>query len=187
MLENAILCEFPHEESKELTKELSHELSALQQKIREHNLPVIIVFEGWGASGKGSMISELIKPLDPRFFNVYSTLPANESERRYPFMKRYWGKTPPYGKMAILDRSWYREIGIDCLEDKSDSTDRTDSINIFERQLNDDGCLIIKFFLQISKKEQRRRFEKLEKSASTRWRVNDTDRARNKKYEKLRQ
>ncbi len=86
--------------------------------------------------------------------------------------------------MAILDRFWYRVIGKDGHEDKSDSTDRTDSINIFERQLNDDGCLIIKFFLQISKKEQRRRFEKLEKSASTRWRVNDTDRARNKKYEK---
>ena len=91
-------------------KELQDKLSALQLKMKEKKLPAIIVFEGWGASGKGTLIAGTIKLLDPRFFKVTSTLPANEAERRYPLMKRFFEGIPEYGKLSVMDRSWYREL-----------------------------------------------------------------------------
>ena len=75
---------------KEKAAALRDTLSGLQLKMKEKKLPAIIVFEGWGASGKGTLIANTIKLLDPRFFKVTSTLPANEAERRYPLMKRYF-------------------------------------------------------------------------------------------------
>ena len=171
---------------KDMTKKLQQNLSELQLMIKDKKLPVIIVFEGWGASGKGSLISDTIKMLDPRFFKVYSTLPADEGERRYPLMKRFWEDTPEYGKMAIMDRSWYQELAIARLEENISEEEylrRINEVNIFERQLTDDGCLIIKLFLHISRQEQKRRFIKLREDSSTKWRVTDIDRMRNKNYD----
>ena len=102
MLENALTDKGKSTDYKELTAELEKNLSALQQKIREKKLPVIILLEGWGASGKGTLIADMIKLLDPRFFKVFSTMPATESERRYPLMKRYWENIPEYGTIRNL-------------------------------------------------------------------------------------
>ena len=91
--------------------------------------------------------------LDPRFFKVYSTLPATESEQRYPVMKRFWDNIPEYGKMSIMDRSWYQELAIARLEQgitEEEYLRRANEVNIFERQLTDDGYLIIKLFLHIT-------------------------------------
>ena len=82
MLENALSNKNKSFDYKDLTKELEKNLSSLQQKIRAEKLPVIILLEGWGASGKGTLISDMIKMLDPRFFKVQSTMPATEAERR---------------------------------------------------------------------------------------------------------
>ena len=164
MLENALVNKNKSFDYKELTKELEKNLSALQQKIRDKKLPVIILLEGWGASGKGSLIADMIKMLDPRFFKVYSTMPATETERRYPMMKRYWEKIPERGSLAVLDRSWYQELAIAKMEEgisDSEYAQRIASVNTFERQLSDDGYVIVKFFLHISQKEQKKRFLKL--------------------------
>lgn len=186
MLENAITDNGKRDDYKDMTRRLSDELYKLQIKIKEKNIPVIILFEGWGASGKGSLIAETIKTLDPRFFKVYSTLPATDAEKRYPMMKRFWANIPEKGKMTILDRSWYTELAIAKLEEnisEDEYTSRVESVNTFERQLSDDGYLIIKFFLHISKSEQKRRFIKLKDDDSTKWRVTDTDKMRNKNYD----
>jgi len=185
MLENAFLCKGTTGDIKEKMRSLREELSSLQLKIRDSKLPVIILFEGWGASGKGSMIAEVIKYLDPRFFKVYSTEKAADTEGRYPWMKRFWDNIPEYGKMSVLDRSWYQELALSYIEgdiSKDEYKGRIMSANTFERQLSDDGYLIIKFFLQISKKEQKKRFEKLEDRSSTSWRVTEKDWKRNKHY-----
>ena len=167
-------------------KELQDRLSALQLKMKEKKLPAIIVFEGWGASGKGTLIAGTIKLLDPRFFKVTSTLPANEAERRYPLMKRFFEGIPEYGKMSVMDRSWYRELAAARIEQgisKKEYERRIASVNTFERQLTDDGYVIVKLFLHISRDEQKKRFDKLGESGSTKWRVTDRDRYQNKHYD----
>lgn len=186
MLENALSNNNKSFDYKGLTSELEKNLSALQQKIREKKLPVIILFEGWGASGKGTLIADVIKMLDPRFFKVHSTLPAVEQERRYPIMKRFWENIPEYGTLSVLDRSWYQELAIAKMEDgisDEEYADRVNTVNTFERQLSDDGYLIIKFFLHISRKEQKKRFLKLKEDNATRWRVTELDKKRHKNYD----
>lgn len=185
MLENAIANKNKSFDWKDMTKALEKNLSALQQKIRDRKLPVIILLEGWGASGKGTLIADMIKMLDPRFFKVYSTLPATEAERRYPLMKRFWERIPEYGMMSVLDRSWYQELAIAKMEDgitDEEYVRRVNSVNTFERQLSDDGYLIIKFFLHISQKEQKKRFLKLREDSATKWRVTELDKKRHKNY-----
>lgn len=162
------------------------ELMLLQQQIRSAKIPVIILFEGWGASGKGSMISNLIMSLDPRGFKVHAIGPVTPEEQRYPMLHRFWRILPEYGQVAILDRSWYREVSTARLEDKRARKrveERFAEIGNFERQLTDDGYLVIKFFLQISKKEQKKRFEALEDKKATRWRVTEDDWRHNQFYD----
>lgn len=185
MLENAIANKNKSFDYKDMTKALEKNLSALQQKIRGKKLPVIILLEGWGASGKGTLIADVIKMLDPRFFKVYSTLPATEAERRYPMMKRFWESIPEYGMISVLDRSWYQELAIAKMEEgisDEEYSRRINTVNTFERQLSDDGYLIIKFFLHISQKEQKKRFLKLREDSSTKWRVTELDKKRHKNY-----
>ena len=186
MLENALKNRNSHIDYKEKARALRERLSVLQLKIRDARLPVIIVFEGWGASGKGSMIAEVIKYLDPRFFKVSSTMPASEEERRYPMMKRFWDSIPEYGKISVLDRSWYRELALARMEEgisKDEYKRRISSVGGFERMLSDDGYLIIKFFLHISKSEQKKRFDKLRDNEETDWRYSETDKKRHKHYD----
>lgn len=174
------------DEFKAKTKALKAELAVLQQTIKEKKLPILIVMEGWGASGKGSMISEMISTLDPRSFKVYSTSDIDCSEMRRPFLWRYWNKVPEYGRISIFDRSWYQECSVRRVEDSlspEEAYSRMDSINLFERQLTDDGALIVKFFLHISQKEQKNRLEHLEKDKHTAWRVTAKDKKRNRHYE----
>lgn len=96
---------------KALRAEQGTRLMVLQQQIRQAKIPVIILFEGWDASGKGSAIGELIRSLDPRGFKVFTLDCADAAEERYPYMHRYWNVVPLYGNMAILDGSWYRSRG----------------------------------------------------------------------------
>jgi AMP-polyphosphate phosphotransferase len=164
---------------------LGMKLGALQRQLLEHNIPVIVVFEGWDAAGKGTLINRLIMPLDPRGFSVHSTLEPNDEERLRPFLWRFWTKTPASGRIAIFDRSWYRRLLNDRVDGdlKPSATPAAErDIISFERQLANDGNVIIKFFLHISKKEQKKRFEKLRRNPSTAWRVTDEDLKRQRQY-----
>lgn len=162
-------------------------LNILQQKIKESKIPVIILFEGWGASGKGHIIGKLIKNLDPRGFKVYTIGDISADEKRFMNMKRFWMKIPEYGQISIFDRSWYRDVSISRVEDKlsdSEINKRFEEIANFERILCNDGYIIIKFFLKLSKKEQYKRFKKLESNKNTRWRVNKNDWKHHDNYDK---
>lgn len=163
---------------------LKTRLGVLQQEIRARKIPVVILFEGWGASGKGSMISRLISNLDPRGFSVYSIGMPTVEEQRFPWMRRFWQKLPAYGDIAIFDRSWYRGISLPERElSKKEMRGRLDEIQDFERQIIDDGYVLIKFFLHISRKEQKRRFKALAEKKITRWRVLDADWRQNEHYD----
>jgi len=163
------------EEYKKIISELELRVGALQRDAKELKIPVMIVFEGWDGAGKGTLINRLILPLDPRGFRVYLTHTAqSEEEIMRPFLWRYWNKTPEKGRISVFDRSWYRRV----LEDKVNKTvsqlqinQSYNEINHFERQLTDDGNVIIKFFLHISEKKQGKRLKEMKKDAAMSWRV----------------
>jgi len=164
---------------------LDIKLAALQRRAFELKVPVIVVFEGWDAAGKGTLINDLILPLDPRGFSVDSTLPPTEEERLRPFLWRFWVRTPPRGRIAVFDRSWYRVLLNDRVDGdlkRADVRRACRDILSFERQLSDDGAVIIKFFLHISKAVQKRRLEKLRSDRVTKWRVTKEDLKRHKQY-----
>ncbi|MCI8622294.1 MAG: polyphosphate:AMP phosphotransferase [Provencibacterium sp.] len=172
-------------EYKQLTKSLKHELNLLQHAVKERGLPVIVLFEGWGTAGKGSMISDIILNLDPRNFKVHSTVDPTPEEKRKPFLWRHWTRVPPKGLFAFFDRSWYPEVSAARLEEKMEDEEylrRIASIQTFERQLTDNGTVLIKFFLHLSQKEQAKRLQRLEKNADTAWRATKLDWKRNERY-----
>lgn len=177
-------------EFKKMMSKLQPELAALQRRCKELGIPVIIVFEGFGASGKGVQISQLIQALDPRGFTVYATGSPTEEEKMRPFLWRFWVKTPEKGRIAIFDRSWYRKVQLDRFDEKTSDQELSyaySEINSFEEQLVTGGNALIKLFLCIDKKDQKRRFEKLLSRDSSEWRVSKGDLKRNKHYEDYKQ
>lgn len=167
--------------------ELEPELSKLQRECRNLNIPVMIAFEGFGASGKGVQIGALIQALDPRGFEVYALKNETDEERKYPFLWRFWTKMPEKGRIAIYDSTWYRKVLIDRFEKKTKKDkvqEAYESIQSFERQVTDDGIVLIKIFLYISQEEQKKRFDKLLGRKETAWRVSKKDLERNREYEK---
>ena len=159
------------------------QLSKNQNRIKDAGLPVMVVFEGWGAAGKGSIIGKVIKNIDPRFFRV-STMEKkpSEEEKRYPFLYRYLLKIPEAGKFAFFDTYWMEEVVQESMLghlNEEQYRKRIDCINRTERSLHDNGYLILKFFFQISKKEQKRRLKALEEDKNAAWRVNKLDKEEN--------
>ena len=173
------------EEYKRKMDHLEVRLGQLQRQCKELKIPVLIVFEGFGASGKGLQIGYLIQSMDPRGFQVFPIKNDTEEERMHPFMWRFWTKTPERGRIAIFDGSWYRRVLIDRFEKRTKEKDISrafQSINSFEEQLSDDGNVIVKLFLDIDQKEQKKRFDKLAKNKETAWRVTQGDIERNARY-----
>lgn len=173
-------------EYKEWMDDLQPKLSYLQRACKEQKIPVMIVFEGFGAAGKGTLINKIIEPLDPRGFSVYATAVETKEEKMHPFLWRFWTKIPSQGRIAIFDRSWYRRVLVDRFDGVT-TKEQLDyafgEICSFEKQLTDDGMVIIKLFADVSKKEQKKRFDKLLEDKKTAWRVTKDDLARNRHYE----
>lgn len=176
-------------EYKKVKDDLDLRLGALQREARDLGIPLMVVFEGWEAAGKGTLINKLILPLDPRGFTVHNILPPTEDERLRPFLWRFWRLIPAKGRMAIFDRSWYRSV-IEKRAKRKMSVEASrqayQDIGSFEEQLADDGYAIVKFFLHISKKEQKKRFEKLRANPATAWRVTKADLKTLDKYDRYR-
>lgn len=190
MLKNWIQKEIPsQEELKERLVKARGKLYELQMKIKEHKLPVLVLFEGWGAAGKGSMIGKVIKNIDPRFFKAATMSSPTEEELRRPFLYRYMKQIPEAGKFTLLDAGWMEETTMACLEGKlggEEYAKRIDSIKRFERQLTDNGYLLLKFFMHIDQEEQKKRLDGLLAEKDTRWRVSSFDEWQNDHYKKCR-
>ena len=177
----------PDAKLEERLQEARRKLQEQQLKVKEHGLPVLVLVEGWGTAGKGSLIGQIIKNIDPRFFKVASMAAPTEEEKRKPFLYRHFVKIPESGKFSFLDSGWMDEIMGERLHEKLGDeayAHRIESVKRFERQLTDNGYLVVKLFLQVSKKEQEKRIEHLSKEKDTRWRVSRNDRWQNEHYEK---
>lgn len=173
-------------EYKKRMVKLESKIAFLQRELKNLGVPVMIVFEGFGAAGKGTQINRLIQALDPRGFTVYSTDAETKDEKMHPFLWRFWTKTPEKGRIAVFDRSWYRKLLVDRYEKKTSKKEIPiilEEISSFEKQLTDGGTLVMKFFLDISEREQKKRFHKLMEKKATSWRVSDKDLDRNKHFQ----
>jgi len=151
----------------------------------DQGVPVIILFEGWDAAGKGTSIHALTQPLDPRGYRIYPIRAPRTYENNHPWLWRFWSKLPARGEWAIYDRSWYGRVLVERVEKIIPEKDwRRGFMDIvdFERTISDDGALIIKFFLHISKEEQKRRFKKLSKDPLNAWRITPEDWEHHKNY-----
>ena len=169
--------------------QLRDRLSLLQRSVFEEKIPVLLVFEGWDASGKGDTIEKLVGRIDPRGYVVHLTRAPTEEEELRPFLWRFWTRLPERGGIAIFDRSWYRRVLADRVEKlvpKRVWESAYDEVNQFERMLSDDGALVVKFFLHIAKEEQRRRFRRMEKSEYESWRVTRQDWKAHGRYDRYR-
>lgn len=165
---------------------LRRRLYDLQKACWDAGIPSAILFEGWDAAGKGSVINVLTQRLDPRGFSLHAIQAPRTFEQKLPWLWRFWVKLPRYGEMAIFDRSWYGRVVVERVEGITPSREWeqafTDITN-FERALADDGYVVIKFFLHISKEEQRKRFKRIEKDPLERWRVQPEDWEHHRKYD----
>jgi polyphosphate kinase 2 (PPK2 family) len=157
---------------------LNERLYSLQKASWDANLPIVILFEGWDAAGKGTSIQKLTSSLDPRGYKLYPIRASRTYEKKRPWLWRFWLKVPARGEWAIFDRSWYGRVLVERVEKlipESEWRRGYRDIVDFERALSDDGHLIIKFFLHISKQEQKNRFKKLTKDPLTAWHVTPED------------
>ncbi len=188
MLKEYVKPSFPEkEEVKRRLKEEEDKLFSYQMQIKEKKLPVMVIFEGWGSAGKGGLIGRVIRMIDPRFFQVASLEKgATEDEQRYPFLYRYMVEIPEAGQFKFLDTFWMREVTTAVLKGEISDEEyekKIRSINTTERQLTDNGYLVLKFFCHIGKKEQKKRLDLLLMDKDTRWRVNKWDKWENEHYD----
>lgn len=153
-------------------------LLELQHALKDSKRSVIIVVEGPDAAGKGGMIKRLVERLDPRHIRVYSTIKPTAEEYAHHYLWRFWNKLPRRGEVAIFDRSWYGRVLVERIEgfcSKLEWKRAYREINEFERVLADDGTIIIKIFLHITKDEQLSRFKRREGDPYKHWKISDED------------
>jgi polyphosphate kinase 2 (PPK2 family) len=165
---------------------LQRRLYDLEKAAHDTGLPVIILFEGWDASGKGTSINLLTQRLDPRGFKVWPIRAPRTYEQNHPWLWRFWLKLPNRGEIAIFDRSWYGRVLVERVEELTPADEWQKAyrdIGEFEHMLADDGHVIVKFWFHISKKEQKRRFKQLESDPLESWHVQPEDWEHHRHYD----
>jgi polyphosphate kinase 2 (PPK2 family) len=140
--------------------------------------PVLMVFEGWDASGKGGAIKRLVGQLDHRHVRVAAFSAPNADEKRHHFLWRFFPKLPGWGGVAVFDRSWYGRVLVERVEGYASEEEWRrgyDEIVGLERSLAAEGTILIKFWMHISDEEQLRRFQRRERKPLKRWKLTDED------------
>lgn len=178
--------EISEDDYKPKLKQLQLEMLKLQRELSEDHRSVIIVFEGPDAAGKGGAIKRLVERLDPRILRVHSIVKPTAEEYQHHYLWRFWNKLPPYGQIAIFDRSWYGRVLVERVEKFATDAEwkrAYEEINEFERLLVDDGAVILKFYLHITKEEQLLRFKRREADPYKHWKINDEDWRNRRKWD----
>lgn len=178
--------EIAEDEYKPKLKNLQLKLLGLQRELSETRNSVLVVFEGPDAAGKGGAIKRLVERLDPRLYRVHSIVKPTQEEYQRHYLWRFWNKLPPYGQMTVFDRSWYGRVLVERVEGFAAEKEwrrAYEEINEFERCLTDDGTLIVKIYLHISKEEQLARFKRREADPYKHWKINDEDWRNRRKWD----
>ncbi|HEX6154266.1 MAG TPA: UDP-galactose-lipid carrier transferase [Solirubrobacterales bacterium] len=171
-------------EGEQELKDLGHRLAQLRLTlgglIGECRLGpgLIVVFEGWDASGKGGAIKRLVAPLDPRHVRVSQFAAPTPDEKRHHFLGRFWPALPGWGGMTVFDRSWYGRVLVERVEEFATEEQWQrgyEEINAFEQTLANEGSIIVKFWLHTSPEEQLKRFEARAGDPLKSWKLTDED------------
>jgi polyphosphate kinase 2 (PPK2 family) len=140
--------------------------------------PLLVLFEGWDAAGKGGAIRRLTAQLDPRHFKVSEFAAPSDREKRHHFLWRFWPHLPGWGGMCVFDRTWYGRVLVERVEglaSKHEWKRAYGEIVEFERSLCAEGMVLVKFWLHISEEEQLARFKARSDDPLKQWKLTDDD------------
>ena len=169
---------YTKEEYKERLKKLQKKIQKLHGELYRRRIPVVLGFEGWDAGGKGGAIKRLTQKMDPRGYVVHPTASPNDIERAHHYLWRFWTDMPKAGHVTIFDRTWYGRVMVERIEgfcSRGEWQRAYKEINDMERDLTDSGAIVLKFWMQIDKDEQERRFRDREENPEKRWKITDED------------
>jgi len=173
------------DEYREREPALREQLLEVQAAMRGAGFPVIVLFAGVDGAGKGESANLLNEWMDPRGIVTRAFGPPTTEESERPHLWRFWRDLPPKGRLGIFLSAWYSDPLLNRVNGKSDDAKfrrQLDEIVAFERTLADDGALILKFWMHLGKKAQRKRFKQLEGDPHQKWRVTKKDWAHWKLY-----
>lgn len=168
------------------------QLKAEQERLRRQELqmyinriPMVIMFEGWDAAGKGGAIKRVAQALDARAYTIFPSPAPTKLELAHPHLWRYWTRLPKAGHVGIYDRSWYGRVLVERVEGFAGPLQWArayDEINEFERDLVDWGAILLKFWVDVSPEEQLTRFQAREDNVRKRWKITAEDWRNRDKY-----
>jgi polyphosphate kinase 2 len=159
-------------------RELQVELCALQDWVKEEGARIIVVFEGRDAAGKGGVIKAITERVSPRVFRVVALPAPSDREKSQLYMQRYLQYAPAAGEIVIFDRSWYNRAGIEYVMGFCSKAQHQRFLVVcpeFEHYVVDDGIRLIKYWLEVSEPEQKRRFEARVTDPLRQWKLSPTD------------
>jgi len=161
-----------------LLRKLQGELCHMQEWIKQEKLRVIIIFEGRDAAGKGGTIKALTERVSPRVFRLVALPAPSDREKSQMYIQRYMQHFPAAGEVVIFDRSWYNRAGVEHVMgfcSKEQHRAFLDLCPEFERYIVGAGIMLIKIWLEVSDKEQKRRFEARMDDPLRQWKLSPMD------------
>jgi polyphosphate kinase 2 len=165
-------------EYEEALRALQVELCALQDWVKEKGLRIIVVFEGRDAAGKGGVIKAITDRVSKRVFRVVALPVPSDREKTQLYMQRYMRHFPAAGEIVIFDRSWYNRAGVEYVLGFCSKEQHQRFLKVcpeFELYVVDDGITLIKYWLEVSEPEQKRRFEARITDPLRQWKLSPTD------------
>ncbi len=159
-------------------RELQGRLNVLHHRARQAQVSTILVFEGWDAAGKGGAIRRMIAALPARNYQVISIAAPTDEEAAHHYLWRFWRHLPRAGRVTVFDRSWYGRVLVERVEGFATEKEwrrAYSEINEFEEQLVDHGDVVLKFWMHITKDEQKRRFEERRTTPHKQWKLTEED------------
>jgi polyphosphate kinase 2 len=162
---------------KELRR-LQAELCKLQEWVKYKGLRVIIVFEGRDAAGKGGTIRAITERVSPRVFRLVALPAASDREKSQMYLQRYMQHFPSAGEIVIFDRSWYNRAGVEYVMGFCTPEQHRRFLKLCplaEKYIADGGIQLIKYWMEVGKKEQERRFEARIKDPLRQWKLSPMD------------
>jgi AMP-polyphosphate phosphotransferase len=153
-------------------------LHLLQRQAQRQGRSLVLVFEGWDAAGKGAAIRRVTSALDPRSYRVVPMAAPTDEERARHYLWRFWRHLSRAGRVTIFDRSWYGRVLVERVDGFASEADwyrAYAEIEDFEEQLTDFGIILVKYWLHITKDEQKKRFHERARSPHKRWKLTKDD------------
>jgi polyphosphate:AMP phosphotransferase len=166
------------DEYKTRLRDAQLELRKLQLSVHKEKIPVLLLFEGWDAAGKGGAIKRLTDILDPRSYKVNAFAAPTDEENKYHYLWRFSRRLPGGGTIGIFDRSWYGRVLVERVEGFATEAEWRRAyreINEFEGQLITAGYVLLKFWLHLSPEEQLKRFESRKNDVFRSYKLTDED------------